>query len=192
LGAFQAVIVASMQSTAIGLTGTRSVRVFSSAVEVTEADPVRKITLSVFSALSSVKEDQLDWGARLETAANVIDRHLIADPEAARDAIGRVLFCSSDSLGDEVRAALVRYLAMPNVTLPLSWRTSLFVSLIDSECDEQSVAAVRSLEEIGDVGVVPALKAASTATRSSRLKWQLKEAVETIESLHGSYSNSPS
>lgn len=192
LSAIQAVIVASMQSTAIGLAGARGTRVFSAPSEVTEADPIRKMTVSLFSALSSVKEDQLDWGTRLETAACLIDRHLVADPKAAREAIGRVLFCSSDSLADEVRAALVRYLAMPNVTLSLSWRTSLFVSLIESESEEQSVAAVRSLEEIGNVGVVPALKAARAATRSLRLKWQLKEAVETIESVHGPYSNSSS
>lgn|GEM_PF-2751567 len=192
LRAIRDVIVASMQSTALGMAGVRGTRVFSAPSEVTEADPVRKTTISLFSALASVKEERLDWGTRLETAASMIDRHLVADPKVARDAIGRVLFCSSDSLSDEVRAALVRYLAMPNVTLSLSWRTSLFVSLIESESEEQSVAAVRSLEEIGNVGVVPALKAARAATRSPRLKWQLKEAVETIESLHGPYSNSSS
>lgn len=160
--------------------------------DMTETDPVRKVTLSLFSSLAHLNGDALDSGARLDTAAAVIDRYLSDDSEVARDALLRVLHCSSDSIADEARAAMVRYLALPNVNLPLSWRTSIFVSLLNSDCEEQSIAAALSLEEIGDWGVIPALKSAVSIAQSERMKWHLREAVELIENVHGSYSNSAS
>lgn len=158
------------------------------ASQHSEADEVTRATNEIFVAMCSVKDDDLDSGYRLDVVAGVLDRHL-EDGLSMGGAIARVLLCSTESLSDEVRSAAVRYLALPNVAVPLSSRNKLFVSLLESHSEEQRLAAIRSLEEVGDHGVISSLRAYESRAKSERIRAEIGRAVETIESAHGVAKN---
>ncbi len=158
------------------------------ACQHSEADAVVRATREVFVAMSSLKDDDLDSGYRLDVVAEVIDHHL-EDGLSLGGAVARALHTSTESLTDEVRAAVVRYLALPNVPVSLSSRNNLFVSLLESDNDEQRLAAIRSLEEVGDHGVVSSLNASKSRMKSDRLRAEIERAVQTIESAHGVAKN---
>ncbi|MBD3680299.1 MULTISPECIES: hypothetical protein [Stenotrophomonas] len=158
------------------------------ACQYSEADAVVQATREIFVAMSALKDDDLDSGYRLDVVAEVIDHHL-NDGLSLGGAVARALHTSTESLTDEVRAAVVRYLALPNVPVSLSSRNNLFVSLLDSDNDEQRLAAIRSLEEVGDYGVVSSLEASKSRMKSDRLRAEIERAVQTIESAHGVAKN---
>jgi hypothetical protein len=147
-------------------------------------DRVREMTRQMYRKLSKLEPSELEYGTRFSAIADAIGDAPNEAPGDYCDALNRMLLVNSKFVSNEAKSALIRYTTFLDDGLPLSKITSVLISALKSESEDQVVAAARTLGEIGDLGAIPAIKACLEEAPSDRATKEMNKAIDYIGLAH--------
>ncbi len=148
-------------------------------------DMVRLLTRQLYRLLSRLTSESLEHGNRFAVIDEAMGESARNDPKDYCRAMHRMIFVDSNRVSEEAKSAALRYFSFLGDDIPLSELTRVLISAIRHGSEEQSVAAVRTLREIGDLGAIPAIRSAVPANSSERVKREVDQAMQDIRSAYG-------
>jgi len=155
-----------------------------------ELQRVKDIRKTIYSSLSALDDDDGEFGYRTWHVAGVLDRYE-EDVQASLQALSEVLLTSTSDIGDDARVAALRYASSRRAYSRAPEMLSLCFSSLESEIEQQAVAAARTLGDLGEPATLPQMRVALKNVKWGRAKEELHNSVMEIERSYGLDQGSP-
>jgi len=155
-----------------------------------EMERARDIRKTFYSSLSALGDDDGEFGYRAWHVAGILDRYE-DDARASLQALSEVLLTSTSDIGDDARVAALRYASSRRAYSSAPEMLSLCFSSLDSEIEQQAVAAARTLGDLGEPATLPQMRVALKHVKWDRAKEELHNSVTEIERSYGLDKGSP-
>lgn len=148
------------------------------ASETYQVQEGRQAVLRMYSVLAHLSGYQLVAGDRMVLIKSLVE-DMAGSVEYAK-AIPRALAVNTKRVGQEAKAALLRYLALHESSLSNSQLTSIFLSAAQSDEDVSALAAARALDDVADEGAVSSIAVMLPKVRSQAARLIMMSTMERL------------
>lgn len=155
-----------------------------------ESTRLRATSRAFYDALGSISEAEQEFGRRAWYVAQMMKSHR-SDPKTAINALSEVLLTSTSDICDDARVAALKYTSSASAFSSSPELLSLCFSALDSDVEQQAIAAAETLGDLGEPPILPQMRGAMRGMRWDRAKEALENSVKEIEQAYGVNSSSP-
>lgn len=155
-----------------------------------EMERLRETRKALYASLGALPEDEEEFGRRSWYVGKALDEFM-DDPKNAITALSEVLLTTTSDLGDDARTAALRYASSKSAFASSPELLTLCFSSLDSDIEQQAMAAARTLGDLGEPAIIPQMRGAMKSIRGARVKEALRNSVKEIEQAYGVDKNSP-
>jgi|GEM_PF-3082373 hypothetical protein len=164
-------------------TNHRFDQVFDLTGSSSEADfrhAARELQTRYWRSLANLEKADLAFGDRVSALGRILDNGMHESPALAIDAAMQILSAESEDISDDARAGVIRYLASGYENVARSNLVRMCIASLGSHYELQVAAAAKSLEEIGDPGVLPLLRSMASKPEYSQVQEEIQGAIRGI------------